>query len=372
MARIGLISYGADRPTSGITRYTQEMISALRKNRMPVTVLHAGSVIPQQDVIPLRGSARAPALLTLGQAEIAWSAWRHNLSLIHDPTGTAPLVVTRAKRVATIHDVIPYIYPETSTLLERVIYHYWLPIATRKLHAVVTDSHQSKIDIVRYLRVNADRTTVVPLGVDARYQPLDPVEVRFSLERRGIAFPYILYVSPVGPRSQRKNLPRLLEAYARLRERPGHWRLVIVGSVRKDYRPVFEVVERMKLEPDVHFTGFVADEDLPTLYNGASLFVLPSLYEGFGLPVLEAMACGVPVVTSNISSLPEVAGDAALLVDPYSVTAIADAMQKVLSDPSLAAELRERGLARARMFSWEETARKTIAVYERVLGQRIV
>jgi len=131
-------------------------------------------------------------------------------------------------------------------------------------------------------------------------------------------------------------------------------------------------VQRLELEHYVRFTGYVEEEDLPALYNGADLFVFPSLYEGFGLPVLEAMACGTPVVTSNTSSLPEVAGDAALLVDPYDVEEIATAMRRILEDEALTAELRAKGLARAKEFSWERTARETIAVYEKVLGKKLL
>ena len=135
------------------------------------------------------------------------------------------------------------------------------------------------------------------------------------------------------------------------------------------FTPIFETVQRLGLEPHVHFTGYVEEEDLPAVYNGADLFVFPSLYEGFGLPVLEAMASGTPVITSNCSSLPEVGGDAAILIDPYDVDAIAEAMQQVLLNPTLAASLRVKGLAHAKKFSWERTAQETIAVYERVLAK---
>jgi glycosyltransferase involved in cell wall biosynthesis len=135
---------------------------------------------------------------------------------------------------------------------------------------------------------------------------------------------------------------------------------------------VAEKVAQLGLQEQVTFTGYVPDEDLPALYNAAELFVFPSLYEGFGLPVLEAMACGAPVVTSNTSSLPEVAGDAAILVDPYDVNAIAQAMRQVLEDPALAEALRQKGLERAKLFTWEKTARQTIAVYEKVLGEKLL
>lgn len=371
-ARIGLVDYGTDRPTIGITRYTQELIVALQTSDVPVTVLRAGGTVPTNGLVPLWGAARVPGLLTLGQAEIGWHAWQHDLALIHDPSGVVPLCATRGRRVATIHDAIPYVYPETNTKLVWLLFHVWLPIAVRRLHGIITVSHHSKRDIVRYLRVHPERVTVVPHGVDAHYRPMNPAHVRAVLERNGIDGPYILYVSAVEPRKKRKNLPRLLEAFAQLRQWSKRWRLVIVGAVRKDYRPVFDTVERLELTPHVQFTGFADEAELPALYGGADLFVLPSLYEGFGLPVLEAMACGTPVVTSNVSSLPEVAGDAALLVDPYDVDELADAMRRILADRDLAMELRCKGLARAETFSWERTARETIAVYERVLGHSLV
>jgi glycosyltransferase involved in cell wall biosynthesis len=170
----------------------------------------------------------------------------------------------------------------------------------------------------------------------------------------------------------RKNLLRLLEAYQEVRKWSQSWRLVIVGA--RNYwksSPVAQKVKDLGLEGQVKFTGYIPDEDLPALYNGADLFCFPSLYEGFGLPVLEAMACGTPVVTANSSSLPEVAGEAALLVDPYIVTELAAAMRRVLEDPALAEDLRQKGLERVKQFTWEKTARETIAVYEKVLGEKL-
>jgi glycosyltransferase involved in cell wall biosynthesis len=208
---------------------------------------------------------------------------------------------------------------------------------------------------------------VVPLAAGRQFRPVEAAEAGPVLEKYGVERPYILYV---GALESRKNLPRLLEAYARLRKWSARWKLVIVGARKWKFTPIFEAVQRLGLEPHVHFTDYVADEDLPALYRGAELFAFPSLYEGFGLPVLEAMACGTPVVTSNRSSLPEVAGDAALLVDPLDVEAIAGAMQRVLADEALAAGLREIGLARAAQFTWERTARETVAVYKKAIDGR--
>jgi glycosyltransferase involved in cell wall biosynthesis len=362
-ATIGLLSYGLDRSPGGIGRYTRELCDGLRRAGARLTVLQAGRA-SGDDTVGLPGARLLPGLLTLGQVEIGWLAWRHRLALIHDPTGSAPLLFAGGRRVATIHDVVPYVYPATSTLLDWLIYRLWLPLAVRRLDAIITDSEHSRRDIVRHLPVRPDRVHVVPLAANPSYRPLPADAVDSILTRLGLRRPYLLFV---GSLEARKNLPRLLEAYATLRPWSERWSLVVVGARKWKSSSIFQTVARLQLEDRVHFTGFVADADLPALYNGADLFVLPSLYEGYGLPVLEAMACGTPVVTSSCSSLPEVAGGAAVLVDPGSVESIAAGIRQVLGDPARADLLRRLGLAQAARFSWERTARETLAVYERVL-----
>ena len=365
--RVGLVHYGLDRQASGIGRYTVQLADALAGQGVDVYPLWAGSCPPGAGGAALPGAYLLPGLLTLGQAEIAWLARRLRLDVVHDPTGAMPLLLAGPPRVTTIHDAIPYVYPQTSTRLDWLIYHRWLPLAVRRADAVITDSEQSRKDIMAHLPVAPHHVVTVPLAADRRFRPMDLAEVEPVLGEYGLQRPYILYV---GALESRKNLPRLLEAYALLRAGSPQWRLVIVGARKWKFSPIFDAVQRLGLEAHVDFTGYVADEHLPALYSGADLFVFPSLYEGFGLPVLEAMACGAPVVTSNTSSLPEVAGDAALLVDPSDVDQIADAMRLVLTQPALAAALRVRGLARAARFTWERTARETIAVYERVVAER--
>ena len=212
-----------------------------------------------------------------------------------------------------------------------------------------------------------EEITVIPLAADRRFRPMRPVDVEPILREYGVEFTYILYVGSV---AARKNVPRLLEAYARLRDWSERWKLVIVGAHKWKSSPIVDAAQRLGLEPHLHFTEYVGEDHLPALYSGADLFAFPSLYEGFGLPILEAMACGTPVVTSNTSSLPEVAGDAAIIVDPNDVDAIAGAMRRVLEDPDLAQALQERGVARAAQFSWERTAQATVAVYEQLLAMR--
>ncbi len=362
--KTGLIAYGLDRQLGGIGRYTEELIAAFRDLGANPVILDAGGSTGDRQALPLRGG-RLPALLTLGQVQIGWLARRMGLQLIHDPTGSMPLLLTSARRVVTIHDAVAYIYPETVANLTWLIYHVWLPLVAPYINVVITDSESSRCDILRFLPVKKDSVEVIPLAAHTRFHPLETQNIQPALRRYGVVPPYILYV---GSLEARKNLPRLLEAFHRLLpEFPG-WMLVIVGARKWKSTPIFDTVRRLQLEQHVHFTGFVAEEDLPALYNGADLFVFPSLYEGFGLPVLEAMACGTPVVTSNTSSLPEVAGDAALLINPLDVSAIADAVLRVLTEPGLADDLRERGLKRAAQFTWERTARETLAVYNQVLA----
>lgn len=368
--RLGLIGYALERATGGIGRYSRELIGALQGLDLNITVLRAGvGEIPDfmARTQVLRSAARLPGLLTLGQVEIARIARKDHLDIIHDPTGALPLTLAQTRRVATIHDVIPYIFPRTSTTLDWFLYHAWLPVATRSLDAVITISQQSKEDLIKHMHLRENQIEIIPDGVSRKYHPMREAEFSPALERAGISRPYILYVGSIEPR---KNLNRLLQAFAGLRQWLDKWTLVIVGA--RNYwksSPVIQVVEQLGLTDKVIFTGFIQEDDLPSIYNGADCFIFPSLYEGFGLPVLEAMACGTPVITSNSSSLPEVAGDAGILVDPNQVEAITSAMRQVLSDPDLAAELRQRGLARAAGFTWERTARETVAVYKSVLSR---
>lgn len=360
-----LLTYALDRPLGGIGSYTARLAAALRQAGAPPLLLKAGRLRPGEDMLALPGAGLVPGLLTLGQLEIALLVRRRRLRLVHDPTGIYPLCLAPCRTVVTLHDAFPLVTPRTSTLLENLLYRLWLPFALPRADAVITVSQHSQQDILRRLPLRKERLFVIPNAHSPAFRPLTPQQVQPVLDRHALAFPYILYVGSLEPR---KNLLRLLQAYAVLRDSLPAWHLVIVGA-RNFWKssPVLQTVRSLGLSAWVHFTGFVPEDDLPALYSAASLFVFPSLYEGFGLPPLEAMACGVPVVASNSTSLPEVVGDAALLVDPCDVGQIALAMQRVLSDPALAADLRQRGLARAARFTWRRMAQETLDVYRRVL-----
>jgi glycosyltransferase involved in cell wall biosynthesis len=367
---IGLLAYALHRLPTGIGQYTRNLLQAYQHFGLDFHVLLAGAGWSGANVHPLPSAGLAPALLTLGQLEVAWYARRCKLDLLHDPSGLAPFCFCRLPRLVTLHDTFPLSFPGHSTAFERLLYRLWLPLILPHLDGIITDSQNSKHDICSYLHIPGEKITVIPVASARHFRLLPEAQVGPHLARYGLVRPYILYVGSVEPR---KNLLRLLDAYVQLRRSLPQYRLVIVGA--RNYwksSPLARAVEHQGLQAQVTFTGYIPDEHLPALYNAAALFCFPSLYEGFGLPVLEAMACGVPVVTSSTSSLPEVAGDAALLVDPYNVDEIAAVMRSVLQDCELAHDLRRRGLARAAQFSWEKTARETIAVNEKVLGRKLL
>jgi glycosyltransferase involved in cell wall biosynthesis len=266
----------------------------------------------------------------------------------------------------TVHDVFAWSLPGTSTKADALLYRVWLPIVIARVDRVITISETSRADIIRFLHVSPERIRIVHRCPNTAYSPQDSGRTDSMRSRHGLPPRYLLFVGSV---EKRKNLSRLLRACDIL-WRGGEKRpLVIAGARRWMYSDIMRTVEELGLHDRTIFTGFIPEEDLPALYRGADLFVFPSLYEGFGLPPLEAMACGTPVVCSNAASLPEVVGDAAVMVDPYDVEGLADAIHRVLGDAGLRAEMREKGLARASQFTWERAARETIQVYREVLKQ---
>jgi glycosyltransferase involved in cell wall biosynthesis len=292
---------------------------------------------------------------------------RDGIDVFHCQYMGPPIAAT--PYVVAIHDIIheymPELYPKALCRMMRLAY----PLSARRASRVLTISENSKRDIVRYYGIPEERVIVTPCAADERFRPVADAAALGEVQRRhGIPAAYILFVGRLEPR---KNLLRLVEAYARLRRggQVAH-ALVIAGMEYYRHEQLYRRVAELDVAGDVFFTGGVPDDDLPALYSGAALFVYPTLAEGFGLPPLEAMACGTPVVTSNCSALPEVCGDAALLVDPTRTEEIAAAIAAVLGDGARRATMRERGLARARQFSWAAAAAKTLEVFRAVHGER--
>ena len=294
---------------------------------------------------------------------------RLEVSLFHSPHYVLPLFCP-TRSVVTIHDCIHLLFPQY--LPSRMAYFYarfMLGSAIRRSALVLTVSEASRRDILGfYPKTDPDRVQVVPNAIDP-YLLEDPGEdeMRRVRERYQVRGRFVLYAGNIKPH---KNLERLIAAFGLLKQRPGHedLKLIIIGDEVTRYGSLRRGVEEAGVRQDVRFFGFVPDRTLASLYRMASVFAFPSLYEGFGLPPLEAMSCGTPVVTSRISSLPEVVGDAAVLVDPYSVRDIALGVERALDDEALRAELVARGLARARRFSWDRSVEATHSAYMKVLG----
>lgn len=289
--------------------------------------------------------------------------------------------------VVTIHDLIPLILPEYGASALVRAYNVLVAAAARRASAVIADSRHSRDDIVRLLGIPEGRVRVVYLAAESRYRPVVRVaDMQGVRQRYGLPERFVFYV---GGLNRHKNVGTLLQAWAALKgQLSGPVTLAVAGRAQSNNAAVFPDLrlqardlgltmaeagdrgEAPGLVTDVRFLNFVSEEDKPLLYAAADLFVFPSLYEGFGLPPLEAMACGTPVVCSAAASLPEIVGEGGLLVDPSDVAALASAIRAVLTDDALRASLRARALAQAARFSWEATAEQTVRVYEEVASAR--
>ena len=279
-------------------------------------------------------------------------------SLLHSPVPAAvPPARTGQRLVVTIHDVAFLAHPEVFPPVWRLMYRAGLRAAVRRADALIAPSRHTAEDLVRRTKVPSDRVHVVPL---APFPSSPGPSVEKVLARFKIRQPYVLFAGTLEPR---KNLVRLVRAYRRMAGRGSAHGLVLAGPIGWQPQPLMREVAQ-EGPGEVLMVGKVSPADLDALYRGADAFAYPSLYEGFGLPVLEAMARGVPCVVSTSSSLPEVAGEAALPVDPLSVGALAEAMERLTTDPGLATRLRQAGLERAARFSWDQTARWTLDVYK--------
>lgn len=266
--------------------------------------------------------------------------------------------------VLTVHDLIYRLFPQYHKRLNYVYLNAAMPLYVRRAHAIITISESSKRDLVRLYDVPPEKVTVIYEAAGSQFRPV-PVEAIATVRNR-YALPecFMLTVGTIEPR---KNLSRLLDALAMTHKKGADVKLVVVGKRGWLDEEFFRALEDHPCRESVQLLGYVPDDDLPCLYGAADLCVVPSIYEGFGLPVLEAMACGTPVACSRASSLPELGGDAAVYFDPISVDEMSASITRVLRDESLREEMRSRGLAQASRFSWKRAARETMEVYDRVL-----
>ncbi len=379
--RIGLDVTAAVQQGGGIGRYTRELLRALaaadshhiyrlffaspwrpRQRPQPLPPLGPNfhlTALPFHDIWLARIWHRA-------QAPIPVELITGPLDLFHSPDFVLPPVRRGTPTLLTVHDLSFVRDPGSAAPTLLTYLNTVVPRSVARADHILADSQATKADLIELYRTPAEKITVLYSGVDEVFRPVtDPATLAAARARYGLGdAPFIFAISTLQPR---KNFVRLIQAFARLPQSLiSNLQLVIAGGQGWLFDSIFIEVERLGLKDRVRFPGFVADADLPALYSAARVLAYPSLYEGFGLPLLEAMACGTPVVTSTAACLPEVAGDAALLVNPYDVDALAEALACAVSDEALRAGLIAKGFARAREFRWEQSAQKLLDLYQQM------
>lgn len=369
-----------EQPNTGSGQYVRALLRALVHNDIENDYV---LITPQRHLTatPLCASVHSTpprfrrsknlAKVWFEQVAFVRACQHEHADLAHVPYFAPPLF-PHTPLIVTIHDLIPLILPlYRGSILVRA-YTQLVAAGARRANAIIADSECSKRDIIERLHIDPTRVHVVYLAADERYTPADATDIEKVRRKYALPEKFVLYL---GGFDQRKNVRVIIQAFARLHDLHARgYRLVLGGAILGHDSEFFPDPRRLAREanlPDnaIQFIGWVEEEDKPALYSSATVFVFASLYEGFGLPPLEAMACGTPVICSNASSLPEVVGDAAITVDPNDVEAWADAMRTVLTDETRRIEMRERGLAQAKMFSWRKCAQETLATYRTIEDQ---
>lgn len=359
---------------AGLGTYSQELFQALLKldGKNQYSALYHSShqqvqLQPPLDRVP---TFRVPfgakpwrmSVLLAYYANMTMDRWLPPSDIFHATDHLLPPLRT-SRTVFTIHDLIYRFFPEFHLPLNRWFLTLMLPKFMQRADAIIAVSENTRRDVMRLMQIAPEKIKVIPEGVNRAFHPIDDkdelerIRSKYRLPAR-----FMLFFSTIEPR---KNLTTLLEAYAALLKSNSELiPLVVAGRKGWLYQPILERIAKLGIKSHVQLTDWVDQPDAPALFNLAEVFVFPSLYEGFGLPPLEAMASGTPLICSNASSLPEVVGDAGILFDPRDLGALTHAMARVLGDEALRADLRQHGLQQARKFSWERTARETLAVYE--------
>lgn len=357
---------------SGLATYTNNLLENLSRQQQSKNIF---LFYPYKDRTDFYNIKDIPRNLLIGERRLDF--WRsvydlkwdvnYPIDVFHNTVNGIGLPSTlKGVKIITLHDLIPYIMPET---VDRPHLDYTLkntPYIIDEVSHIITVSHYSKSDIQRYFGVDDDKITVTHLAADPIFRPLDRANAKKVIfNKYGVDKKYVLYL---GGFSLRKNLARLIKAFKKvIMEKEEVINLLILGEHSRSFNSLWKLTEELELCDYVKFLNFVPTADLPYFYNGAEVFVYPSLYEGFGLPPLEAMQCGIPVVTSNISSIPEIVGDSCLLANPYSIDSISDSMLLLLSDRDEWQKYSLMGMEKAKEYSWQKTAAETLEVYEKCI-----
>jgi glycosyltransferase involved in cell wall biosynthesis len=318
-------------------------------------------------LVPSRLPTQRPEVRIFWEQVIQpWAIRRAGVDLIHGMALVGP-AASACPSLVTIHDLSFLFYPHNSPASKRLYLRTFTKLSVQRARRVIAISENTKRDVVQQYGISPDKVDRIYYGLDPDFRPLPGEQVAAFRDRQGLPKRFILFVGTLEPR---KNVVRLIEAYARL---PGYSPpLLLVGGKGWLYNEIFARVEQLDLADRVRFVGYIPGEELPWWYNAADLFVYPSVYEGFGLPPLEAMACRTPVITANATSVPEVVGDAAMLVNPRDPVEIAAAIEMLLSSDELRDELVKKGAERAAAFNWRRSAQETRKIYARVVEEHAV
>ncbi len=289
---------------------------------------------------------------------------KDKLDLYHDTLFLLPFAVRKIPSIITIYDLSGLIMPEYHNLRVSITSKL-IPSSIKRAKRIIAISEFTKNEIERLFPFAKGKIDVVLCGVNPDFHPIAKDKISEIRKKYKLPEKFIMFLGTIEPR---KNLIGLLKAYSKIHKKISH-KLVIVGGKGWKYSNIFETIETLQIKSDVIFTGFIPTEDLPAIYNAADIFVYPSIYEGFGIPLLESMASGTPVITSNISSMPEVVGEAGLLADPYSIEDIAEKIVMLAQDCSLRNILSEKGIERAKMFSWKKSAKKVLDIYKETIEE---
>ncbi len=355
---------------SGIGKYVLELVKGLAKvdttNKYTLYEYgHTQVVKPAENknityVVPSFYSSSRTMRIFWEQFFFPWYLKKNRIDIFHGPSFMLP-VINSCKSIITVHDLTFIRYPESFTISTKIYYWLFFKRSLKNANMIIADSEATKKDIIKYFNIHPRKIEIIYLGVDDKFKVIKNKSLIVNVRKKyKLPESFFLFTGVLSPR---KNIEGALRAFSSLKTKH---KFVVVGAKGWLYKSIFDIVEKLKINEKVIFTGYIDADDLHLVYNAAEALVFPSFYEGFGLPILEAMACGCPVITSNISSMPEVAGDAAILVNPRNIEQISVAMKTIVTNRAMKIQLIKKGLIQAKKFTWEKTAKETKALYERV------
>jgi glycosyltransferase involved in cell wall biosynthesis len=368
--RVGIMLRHYEQHTGGVKVYTQNLMShllSLESKNQYVLIYQNPKLIGTYSNYPNVDEVAVPIPGTIlwDQLAVPWVVKKKRLDLVFNPKFTVPFL-SRAKKVFVLHGSEWFVIPEAFLWYDRWYFRRSVPLYCRHADAFITVSNTVKSDVVKHTGVNASKVFPIHNGFDSNVFRVirDPHRLEAVRQKYQLPEQFILWSGQIYPP---KNVGRLIQAFAQIKDQIPH-QLVFAGEQRWRTKEAFELIEKLGLQNRLHFAGWVSHEDLPCFYNLAQLFALPSLYEGFGIPLIESMACGCPVLTSNTCSPPEVTAGAAYLVNPLSVDEIAEGIREVLLNSLLRESMIAKGLERSKCFGWEKCAREVLAVFNSLNG----